>query len=714
MLATLVVFAVVMIAVPSQAQDFTNNTGGTYNATCNAVIKMKTNDGDFNGTAQLGTAKANAIEGTVDWSSATAGQPVQGLYYTNLFLSGGTKTLADGIFVVGGGTDVLGCPAALTGYEDLDTGYPYWSDAGTLTYTGTFTYDGASGTTQNIFADTYNDLALTDEGDKVIDAGDDVTVVSITSDATTPLDILGILNLGTGASDLAGEVTLNDIAAEINVGTGTTDFTTLTITNGTLTAEDGDGTVSADNINLDGTTSVLVFGDNTNLVVSGTLDNDGDGTNLDFTCLSTVTYDGGPGQVVAPTISSNSYGSLVLTGGNKEVGIASNYVDDIYVCDDFSLAGGNFDMTVGADGTSSTAGSIIFLTDPTATVTYAANAEVVGSMNRTTNASALSYTMNNAQTILSLAGDSDNPTSMELYVEGDENPEGYVPASDVQRKVRLDYTGNAGDFLWTARVGYLIGEGPAAGGGTWPGIYSQESIRFYEDGDEKVGTTITPTRLAAAGANLGYVQLAGIGNTGTAATPNGVGVFASGNDLVLRAGPTTFYSVDDGRWTNPNVWDEGTQPTAIDNVEIRHVIYAGIDGPFVGTLDGDGTDGVAANNTLAELTHYGIGVNAANNVTIIDADATYLNPALVLGNEDNGVTYVLNFAGNLTNQNNGTTAAFPFALATKATAATTDFNGLWLINNSLLTDGINSPKLGMDNIINTGTVNNEGIIELGN
>lgn len=724
MLATLVVFAVVMIAVPTQAQDFENNTGGTYNATCNAVIKMKTNGGVFDGTAPLGVDKANAIDGTVDWASTIDAQAVQPRYYTNLFLSGGTKTLATGIFVVGSGTNTgVGCPTALAGYEDLNGGYPYWIEGTSATYTGTFTFDGAGA--QNIFGDNYDVLALTDAGTKTIPTGQTVDVTSISSLATTPLDVIGTLNLGANPSSLAGTVALSAATAVINAGVGTTDFTnTLTITAGTLAAQSGDGAVSTVDINLVGTTSVLDFGDNTNLVISGTLDNDGDGTNLDFTCLSTVTYDGGVDQPVAPTISTNKYGNLTLTGGNKVVGNAgfAGFADDIYACGNFNVNGPNLSMLTAADGTSPESGGILFLTDATKTVTYAANEEVIGSMSRATDRNTpAAYTMNNAETVLTLlVDDDDNPNEIQLYVRPGVSPQGYQASTDVNRQVRFDYlnanTGANNGFDFTAEIGYLYDESPTGG---WAGQNTQDRLRLYEADAtdlptqiEKLTGGVAPTPNNATGTgDLGSVTIQNLSNAAAAPTPNGIDLFYTGNDIVLRTGPTTFYSKNDGRWSNPNTWDEGATPTASDDVEIRHVVYAGIDGPFVGTL--------ALNNTSPEDGLYGT-ADAANNVTIIDADAAagFANPALVIGNEDNGATYVLSFAGDLINKNNGSTTVFPFntgadELKGKSDFSVSDFNGLWLIN-KLLTDGSNTPKLGMQNIINTGTVNNEGIIELGN
>jgi hypothetical protein len=68
-------------------------------------------------------------------------------------------------------------------------------------------------------------------------------------------------------------------------------------------------------------------------------------------------------------------------------------------------------------------------------------------------------------------------------------------------------------------------------------------------------------------------------------------------------------------------------PSEDDNVEIRHMVYAGIAGPFAGT--------VATGNTTSEASVYG--TNPAANSIIV---ANLPNAAFILGNEDNGATYV--------------------------------------------------------------------------
>ncbi|MBE2189844.1 MAG: hypothetical protein KGZ71_01115 [Desulfobulbaceae bacterium] len=692
------------------AQNFISD-GATadYNATCGAVIRMKSNSSAIQNinTANLGSS-ANVIPGVVDWAGNGGAQTVQGLYYSLLYTSGSsTKNVEDGVFVMGGA-----CATFLPGYDDLAT-YPYYATGGDRTYAGTFTY--GSSDPQNIFPETtgssgtdYNILALTGGGTKTILGADDVgTAVNIDSDAGTTLAVVGELYTGTGTSTLDGDVEFNDVNAELIVGTGPVDFNgDVDVNSGTISAATGAGEVTigaTSTLTLGGDDSILDFADNTNLTITGDIINSGNGLNLFFACLSTVTYDGTQNpQLVMPTLTSNPYGNLVLTGGAKRGDAASNYANDVFLCNNFALTGGNFDMftNTGTLTMQAVAGTAIYGGGP-------GNEEVVGSMARTMDAAAGSYTFNNRNTTIDLDADANNPTlaTIEMRPGQGSSMGAWDGARDVNRSVNLTHNA-ANDFDMELAVGYLFSEGP----GAWAAPNTQASIRFHEGNgpdDEKIGTGQVYNRTAAAGADLGQVSLAGILRAAAQALPNDIDRFASGNDVILRAGPTTFYTVDDGRWTNPNTWDEGTQPSSLDDTELRHMVYVGIDGPFAGTIGG--ADNTAANNTLAESDHYGTDA-AARTINIASG---YANASLVIGNEDNPASYIFStsFASGssfLNNNTNAPGAAFPYAIA-KASAAKANFNGLWLINSL----GAGTPGFGTYQIENTGTINNEGVIEVG-
>jgi len=691
------------------AQSFINN--GNYNATCGGVIKLKSTNATITGTANLGQNAATAIPGVVDWASTAANQVVQPYYYQRLVVSGGSKVMQDGIRVIG-----EACPTPLAGYAQLSN-YPFYSTASSLNFgTGTFYY-AATGGSQNIYPTT--------DPYYIINASSQATVVAATTvtayqvNATDDFAVAGTLNLGDGASTFAsgapvtvdgtgtvntgaGDVTFSDAVttqsgSNFNVtGTGAVSFNGTLALNGTLTANDGGagnlGTVTFAGATTIGSTGVLNLGTGNNLVISSSIANNGDGTNLNFACGSNITYNGGA-QTILPTLNQDGkrYGNLFLSGTGLKTGGTASYGNDINVCGNFSLDGGNLDM-VANNGT-------FRMVTPTATATYTDMNEVVGLFSRVTNTTAQAYTFNNSNTIITLAADADNPTSITLNVRPGTNPFDYNSTTDVNRKINLSYAGNAGDFAMTVRAAYREDERTS-----WAAPYTQASLRMYEATNqparEKVGTGATPTRSAATSSALGYVELSGIGNTSTATLPNGIGLFASGNDLVLAAGPTTFYSITDGRWTNPNTWDEGVRPSEDDNVEIRHMVYAGIAGPFAGT--------VATGNTTSEASVYGTNP-AANSIVI----ANLPNAAFILGNEDNGATYVFKTKSTLgvTFQNLNTNTmqpAFGTGIADKSTFFTNPgFNGVWITPY-----GPNPAVLETNAIQNNGTINNEGIIEI--
>lgn len=184
----------------AEAQSFTNTGGGTYNATCGAVIKLKSATTAapavqatiVGGTDRMGDPTApipKAIPGIVEWSSASA-QTVQPYYYERLVLSGaGAKNVLTGV-VVSGAQCATNLYAGNVNYDQLPN-YPYIvaGGTGTVTYNGTFNY--ASAEIQNIFPQTtYITLNVSGDENAVVRAGDIVTAENITSDADAPILVM--------------------------------------------------------------------------------------------------------------------------------------------------------------------------------------------------------------------------------------------------------------------------------------------------------------------------------------------------------------------------------------------------------------------------------------------------------------------------------------------------------------------------------------------
>ncbi len=723
------------------AQNFVSEgTSQAYNASCKGVIKMKSATGTFvntGTTANLGQGESgNPIDGTVDYGAIANGQAVPGFYYTRLVLTGGNKDVADGVRITG-----TECATPLSAYPDL-ANYPYYETVTNVSYTGTFYYVGTGPASQTIYPqyslaggqpNNYAILDLSGGGPKDILAGDEIGASAVNSATGTSLSIAGVLNTGTGTSTLAGLVTLDNAAAEFNVGNGDVNFNgNLTVNTGTLAVTGtGDAIIGATStLNLVGTSSVVNLAANTDLVVTGTFTNGGDGTNLDFDCASNVTYNGTSLQSIVPTIASNAYGNLIMSASNKQSG-TSSYGSNIHLCTNFSLSNGNLDMK------NATTSGTLYMTSVAVnpnygyalngtTVTGTHLEEVYGQFvrtNGTAGTTALPNTMlrfNNANTEVTLASAANNPKSMEFGVRVDVMPFNHEPTKDLDRKVNLQYAGNTADFTYALKVGYNFNDFP------WTATNTQTTVRMYESdasstGVEKIGTGQVPTRGSAVdGSALGYVSIAGIGNAPSGTVPNGLGIFESGNDVLLRTGPTTFYTVASGRWTNPNTWDEGAIPQALDDAEIRHSVYVGIDAPFINThyVAGDG-DNNSTNNTKSEKDAYPSNVAAANRIEIASG---FDKAALIMGNEDNGDGYVFwtTYTGagySFTNSNStAPTVNYGSLNLDKSTYNSGSvFNGVWLTEYVGATGPTKwYPILRTNNFLNKGTVNNDGVIEVGN
>lgn len=98
----------------------------------------------------------------------------------------------------------------------------------------------------------------------------------------------------------------------------------------------------------------------------------------------------------------------------------------------------------------------------------------------------------------------------------------------------------------------------------------------------------------------------------------------NGNELLLRAGPVIFASIRNGRWSNPDTWDEAREPSPLDSVLVRHTVHAG--------WRRDGIDGLTANGQIPES----FPDQLAASITIInpasDPEVTGTFPSLLFGN----------------------------------------------------------------------------------
>ncbi len=696
LLALFVIFSFSLNEV--SAQDFImSTTGATYNATCGGVIKMKSATGQIQrlNSNPLGTDDANAIKGIVDWA-ASAEQSVQALYYEKMMLSGGNKTIPGGVNIVG---EACSPGELFPGYDDFAT-YPFVVDDPTGTtndFTGDFTYSGGPVTVFPLDGDdAYKDLDLTGTGPYTIEDGKTTEVTGTFTAGPSDLTVEGDLVLNNGPTDnstITGNTTI-DNGGSIQVGGGDLTFEgNITVDDGTLKGGDGDIIIDdGSTLTLTGNNGKIDLDGGEELIITGTFTNGGNGTNLDLACTSVVTYNGtAANQIVVPTLASNPYGILNLSAGTKRGGTAS-YGNNIEICGDFSLAGGNLDMVTNT--------GYLNMQHVAGNVTYTGDYEVVGKFRRTMDAPVANtaYTFNNVNTKLAYSTVGTG-TYYELDVRPVTNPNQYDGTMDVKRKITANY--DVSGVTYGLQLGYLASELPSFTGDA-AGL-TENDFKFFEataGAIEKVAGTGYAHDQATT---FHYVSLAGLQN-GNAAVGDGTieNIIASGNDIVLRAN-NTMYSIVDGRWSNPNVWDEGRIPNENDNVELRTMVYVGIDGPFAGTSGG--ADNTPTLNTQSEFADYGTGY-AANKITI--GNVQYAS--LIIGNEDNGATYVhkAKFNGTSFINNNTNAPAGTFPIIAKGSAVKTGFNGLWLTDY-----GTNPSMFGAQQIENNGTINNQGIIEVG-
>ena len=705
---SIVLIIVAMNVLVVSAQTFTNNTGGTYTADCQAVVRIKSNTGSFAGTAQLGLTVP--IQGTVDWASTTGGQAVQALHYTNLFLSGGTKTIPDGVFVGGSG-----CPTPLPGYTALTGGVGYYTTSGDRTYAGTFHYEGTSA--QTIYAENgasassnrYNNLDLSGSAKSTTAPTilEGLLAVQSTATLTTNADF----TVGEGASTADGNIT----AASGNFQTtGTGTFTmssgkTFDVTGGTLSLN------SSGNFTENGTLAVgasgsLAMGLNSYLDIAGTFTNaDVEHDNMTFDATSTVAYTGSGAQTLQFTsdiATNNNYGKLVFSGAGTKTANG-----DVHTRSNVSVAGGPIVM-----GTDCVTG-FSFYTDGAIgnKISYISqnnNEYIQGKVVlRGTILAGTAYTFNNAQTQVTFSALPTTYFSLNVLpgLTPDKSAD-FDITRDLKRCVTIDYDGTAGNIS-TLRIGYVAGDKDATFTGNEANLHFEEAWGDAAGERQKVsgGAGIATN---SNGADPRFVQLVTDQAKGLklSGVTGGGSIYelSKGSSIILTSKPMLFIAVNSGRWTNPNTWDEGAYPSSTDNAEIRTLVYAGIAGPAYGTVD--------IGNTTPENSIYNTNP-IANSITIATG---YVNASLIVGNEDNGDGYNLHTAITGTSgginaglyNSNATTNVGDWNLKT-TTPGTNTVNGLYISN---LKNGsyTASPVIfGTAQITNTGTITNYQVIEIG-
>lgn len=570
---------------------FTNNNANTAQITNAGTIQMLGTDNQFDGTTPLATAAAR-VPGLVSFADDAVGtQNIFPGYYTDLDMAdAAVKEFGAGQVFIGGN---------------------YTTAGGDRTYsTSLITYDGSAA--QAIAAENagngggYNNVDFMNPGLKTLSVGSALVNGTTGIDATTVGG--GLVVDGTSGATLtatgdltqdagAGDFSLN--AGGVVNANGPTNAVgaNLVVNNGTLNLGDGaiaSATTVTGALNLTGATGLLAANALSTLNIDGGFTNsDATRTNQTFATNSTIDYQDGATSIVT-TASTNPYGAFIISKSNGAINATNNggTENDLEIATSFAMSGGsgnNLDML-------NSTGGMVNLTSGTAgNVTYAGNEEVVGEFRRTHAAvTGVDYVFNNAATVTNFTTAPTGGNYFAVIANPDGQTASYDDTRDVKRDINIEYDYTA----WVADItaGYQASD--VNEDNNWDGSYNESQIRFREGdatpADEKVSTGNTYTRVASGAGSLGSVKLPGITPDGAAVDGLADAGFLSGNDLILRAGPAIWYSVNPGRWSNPATWDEGTEPPTDAEVVIRNNVWAGFVRPFDGYATPEATPGAMA------------------------------------------------------------------------------------------------------------------------
>jgi len=669
------------------AQDFTNNTGGTYQVGAGGgTIRMRSSGGKFNGTAPYGT-NTNPVPGTVIWycdnnmnvGGLHNGSNYLATYYTNLGTAGtGVKTFLEDVYISGtynpqGGNRDYTTNTVVVTYngtsgnqvvagENTSNGTGYYS----LVLDGASTKEIATGTTasvSNTFTLASTSGALTNNGTFNLNNSQPSTAgANITNNGTWNFG-------GTGTFASSADFTNNSGGAGggvyVNSGAGNVTFTNFANTSGTFQLASG--------------TTVYLTGSFTQA-----------GGTITFDCASNFHYSGAAQTILGNGANFASYGNLFLEGtGAKTAGGDVNVCNNLTVSQEVDMAPGASDYVLTMKNTNGTG-----------TATYTGNEEVRGKFRWENMSAGTDYTFNNANTRVTFSA---VPTWFQLDIRQQTAPtnlNNFNTATDINRSITANFSGTG--TISSLRIYY---EDTDKSGFTG----DETKLRFAEgysstaNHDKLVRRGATYTRNTTAPKYVVYAGGTGPGIDLIAAAGGGtINELSNGSNIVLTTTPLLIVSITNGRWTNPGTWDVGYIPSADDDVEIRHVVWTGIDQAVFGgaAWADDEVDGSASGDAGA----------AANSITI----ANVSNAALVIGNQDPTMgTGERIFRTRLQTVNPSYPAGIFNLNTTPNTGdgdgtSATGLNGIWIRPTSQFT-----PVLGTLQLTNNGSIMNKSILEIG-
>lgn len=686
-----------------KAQNFVNSTTGQIcntgtirltvttasfiNSNANlSVVNMATGTIEFTGTTPnfagsnaLGNAigTTGTIPGTVVYTNTSPStQTVYAAQYTNLYLNGtGAQNVTSGSAVAGV-------------FNPL-------SNSGTHTYSGTLTFNG---TNQEIYpqfgTNSYASLVFTN-GPKTVTNGQVNVLTNVLAQTGANVTITG------GGFNLGQNSTFNSIVT-VNGGTITTGVTSvfnnsIIVTTGTFNVPTG-GVATANQTTTVGNSgsAVMTLSPNSTFANAGNFTNlFAAGTNLNFDCSSVFIYSGASTQTIQSTVESNPYGNLWTRNASKTAG------GDVFVCTQLDVAGGNLVMNPG---------SVIGTTDylmtvknsTTGNVVYsgATQYETIGRIRRyVTGSTGNTIEMANPGNSIVVTQQGATPVTsltMRNYPQSSVVFGGlYDNTRDVQRSTTYEFGPTTATFKSTVAVGYQAADIP----GTWGPNVTQGTLRHQETLNpliEKMGTGFAYSRTTTGTATWASISLPGYTST-TGSIANGLANFTSGHHILLRGGPSTFISINNGRWSNPGTWDENAEPTPLDSVIIRTNVWAGVT-----RTTANGGDNYSTPEKYPTSLSSGVLIDNVPNSALIFAGLT--TPTA------DSPTQSFNLTPGATIVNNSLAGSCPsasYAYLTGTYLATNVGNSL----NGLI--NFEQATFHASNLVNNGSVTNGGTIDIG-
>lgn len=640
-LITMVLFA---ISLKSQTFTMTGasstfiNTGKFTFLTDGGQFQTDTDsDGNIanSGTITFAGARPDGIyfsntTGTADAGSAGYTDPVRlsGWIYFSNTIGSGTQTVQSRYYsslgVSGGATKAYVSNGALVPTYVSGT-YNVVSGSGTRNYDGnstTFIYDGA--TAQNVFAENmsgtsgrYYNLYFRGAGTKSVLNG---TLVQVQNEVRSEASNSGgvtvngsmwaennfvvesgagqfLVDGATGAASLtfgSGTATIDgDLFFDETGGVGVGEATaytdgggvvnvnatgSLNMTSGTFYVADGPLNLNTSGSMTLASTGFLDVASSQTFYDAGNLNNQiaANGTNArNNTIYADDSWAIFENVNIHESDEQYPYGNLEARGSSGTISIGDGASDKVFLSNNLLVSGNNLNLLPYS--------STLTMLDQTATPTYGTSTitEVVGRMARRTNGTSNTLTFNNSQMLVNISAGSGSVSEITLDSRPGNQNSDYDAARDVQRTVDLYYQATD-NFVAQMRFAYLSSEKPSS-------TMNEQDLRFREDlgggSTEKVSTGNALTRDASS-PGLRWVQLDGIRRTGDGTGLTELAEVGNPGTLFLRGGPTTYISINSGRWSNPNTWDEGEQPGYRDEAVVRHTVHIG----YTRTIDGVGTD----------------------------------------------------------------------------------------------------------------------------